>query len=99
MSSNHESTKKHIFGFAASILLTLMALFIGIGTSLPLGIRISAIVFLAIVQLLIQLIYFMHITEGSARVYNYINIAFGIFIAVVVVAGSLWIMLYNTMGL
>lgn len=97
--STHHSKKGHVFGFVASILLTFLALFIGIGTSLPRGMKLTAIVFLAIVQLLIQLIYFMHITEGKDRYYHYVNITFAVFTAIVVVAGSIWIMIYNTMGL
>lgn len=99
MSNKQQSVKGHIFGFVCSILLTFFALYIGIGTTLPMSTRVIVIFALAVLQLLIQLIYFMHIGEGNHKFYNFINMAFSIFMAVVIVAGSIWIMLYNTMGL
>jgi cytochrome o ubiquinol oxidase operon protein cyoD len=40
----------------------------------------------------VHLVFFLHITTGPDNTNNVLALAFGIFIVVVVVAGSLWIM-------
>jgi len=53
----------------------------------PLGLAV-----LAIAQMGVHLVFFLHITTGVDNTNNVLALAFGIFIVVVVVAGSLWIM-------
>jgi cytochrome o ubiquinol oxidase operon protein cyoD len=53
----------------------------------PLGLAV-----LAIAQMGVHLVFFLHITTGPDNTNNVLALAFGIFIVVVVVAGSLWIM-------
>ncbi|RAL21384.1 cytochrome aa3 quinol oxidase subunit IV [Thermoflavimicrobium daqui] len=94
----HPNTlKKHIFGFLWSLILTFAALLITLRTNLPLGWKVTIIVTLAFFQLIIQLLYFMHLTEGDSKWIQVVNIVYGLFVAIVTVAGSIWIMLYNTM--
>ena len=47
---------------------------------------------LAIAQMGIHLVFFLHITTGPDDTNNVLALAFGILIVVLVVAGSLWIM-------
>ena len=47
---------------------------------------------LAIAQMGIHLVFFLHITSGSEQTNNVLALAFGILIVFLVVAGSLWIM-------
>ena len=93
----HHSAKPHIIGFIFSLILTILAFVDMLYTSLPMSVKIIVLIILAILQFLVQLIYFMHIWESKERVYQVINIAFGVFVAITIVAGSIWIMLYNTM--
>lgn len=90
------SAKHHVAGYAFSLVLTFVALFVALYTSLPASVKLTGIVVLAILQMVVQLIYFMHVTEGS-KIYQLLSLGYGIFVAIVVVAGSIWIMLYNTM--
>jgi cytochrome o ubiquinol oxidase operon protein cyoD len=53
----------------------------------PLGLAV-----LAIAQMGVHLVFFLHITTGPDNTNNVLALAFGIFIVVIVVAGSLWIM-------
>jgi cytochrome aa3 quinol oxidase subunit IV len=93
----HHSAKPHIVGYIFSLVLTVLAFVVMLYTSLPMSTKITVLLVLAVLQFLVQLIYFMHIWESKERVYQVINIAFGVFVAVTVVAGSVWIMIYNTM--
>jgi cytochrome o ubiquinol oxidase operon protein cyoD len=53
----------------------------------PLG-----LVVLAIAQMGIHLVFFLHITTGSDNTNNVLALAFGVLIVLLVVSGSLWIM-------
>ena len=50
------------------------------------------LVVLAVAQMGIHLVFFLHITTGPDNTNNVLALAFGVLIVTVVVAGSLWIM-------
>nr|WP_246461528.1 cytochrome o ubiquinol oxidase subunit IV [Mesorhizobium sangaii] len=56
-------------------------------TGVPLGLSV-----LAIAQMGIHLVFFLHITTGPDDTNNVLALAFGVLIVILVVAGSLWIM-------
>ena len=49
---------------------------------------------LAIAQIGVHLVFFLHITTGPDNVNNVLALAFGVFIVFLLIVGSLWIM-YN----
>jgi cytochrome o ubiquinol oxidase operon protein cyoD len=53
----------------------------------PLGLAV-----LAIAQMGVHLVFFLHITTGPEHTNNVLALAFGVLIVTLVVAGSLWIM-------
>jgi len=55
------------------------------------GISIGLVV-LAIAQMGVHLVFFLHITTGPDNTNNVLALAFGILIVLLVLAGSLWIM-------
>jgi cytochrome o ubiquinol oxidase operon protein cyoD len=55
------------------------------------GISIGLVV-LAIAQMGIHLVFFLHITTGPDNTNNVLALAFGVLIVFLVIAGSLWIM-------
>lgn len=57
------------------------------GPGIPIGLAV-----LAIAQMGIHLVFFLHITTGPDNTNNVLALAFGILIVFLVVAGSLWIM-------
>ncbi len=57
------------------------------GPGIPIGLCV-----LAIAQMGVQLVFFLHITTGPDNTNNVLALAFGILIVFLVVAGSLWIM-------
>ncbi|MGB6912062.1 MAG: cytochrome C oxidase subunit IV family protein, partial [Pseudolabrys sp.] len=50
------------------------------------------LVVLAIAQMGVHLVFFLHITTGSDNTNNVLALAFGLLIVFLVIAGSLWIM-------
>jgi cytochrome o ubiquinol oxidase operon protein cyoD len=57
------------------------------GPGIPLGLAV-----LAIAQMGVHLVFFLHITTGPDNTNNVLALAFGVLIVTLVVAGSLWIM-------
>jgi cytochrome aa3 quinol oxidase subunit IV len=91
----HHSAKPQLIGYILSLVLTALTFAVVLYTTVPMTVKITLVLVLAILQLLVQLIYFMHIGE-SEKVYNVINISFAIFVAITVVAGSIWIMSFHS---
>ena len=79
-------------GLALSVLLTATSFFIA-GTDLVWQPSIPvALVVLAIAQMGVHLVFFLHITTGPDNTNNVMALAFGLLIVFLVVGGSLWIM-------
>jgi cytochrome o ubiquinol oxidase subunit IV len=79
-------------GLGLSVLLTATSFFIA-GTDLVWQPSIPvALVVLAIAQMGVHLVFFLHITTGPDNTNNVMALAFGLLIVFLVVGGSLWIM-------
>jgi cytochrome o ubiquinol oxidase subunit IV len=82
----------YLAGLALAILLTATSFFIA-GTDLVWQPSIPvALVVLAIAQMGVHLVFFLHITTGPDNTNNVLALAFGVLIVVLVMGGSLWIM-------
>jgi cytochrome o ubiquinol oxidase subunit IV len=82
----------YTIGSVLAVILTAMSFWVANtsllwGPGIPLG-----LVVLAIAQMGIHLVFFLHITTGSDNTNNVLALAFGIVIVLLVVAGSLVIM-------
>jgi cytochrome o ubiquinol oxidase operon protein cyoD len=86
--------KSYIFGFVTSILLTLVAYFAVVNNLFESNILIALILSLAVLQLIVQLIFFLHVLEGkpSEKGWRVIIFFSTISIILVIMIGSLWIM-------
>ena len=82
----------YAIGLGLAILLTATSFFIA-GTDLVWQPSIPvAIVVLAIAQMGVHLVFFLHITTGADNTNNILALAFGLLIVFLVMSGSLWIM-------
>ena len=82
----------YCIGFGLAILLTATSFFIA-GTDLVWQPSIPvAIIVLAIGQMGVHLVFFLHITTGADNTNNVLALAFGLLIVFLVIGGSLWIM-------
>lgn len=85
------STRPYVLGFALSVVLTLAAFWL-VGQSYPSEIVLVLLVTLAVAQLWVQLICFLHLGEEQKPRWHRITFAFAAFVVVVLVGGSIWIM-------
>jgi cytochrome o ubiquinol oxidase operon protein cyoD len=82
----------YTIGLALAVILTATSFWVA-NTSLLWAPGISlGLVVLAIAQMGVHLVFFLHITTGPDNTNNVLALAFGIFIVFLVVVGSLWIM-------
>ncbi|MHC2484860.1 cytochrome o ubiquinol oxidase subunit IV [Rhizobium leguminosarum] len=81
----------YTIGLALALLLTATSFWVA-NTSLlwAFGIPIGLVV-LAIAQMGVHLVFFLHITTAPDNTNNVLALAFGIFIVILVIVGSLWI--------
>jgi cytochrome o ubiquinol oxidase operon protein cyoD len=79
-------------GLGFSVILTVAA-FVLASTNLIYGPAIPvALIVLAIAQMGVHLVFFLHITTGPDNTNNVLALAFGILVVFLIVAGSIWIM-------
>ncbi|MDE2380375.1 cytochrome o ubiquinol oxidase subunit IV [Bradyrhizobium sp.] len=82
----------YVAGLGLALLLTATSFFIA-GTDLVWQPSIPvALIVLAIAQMGVHLVFFLHITTGPDNTNNVLALAFGLLIVFLVVGGSVWIM-------
>ena len=82
----------YLIGLALATLLTCISFYIARSTlvwqpSIPIALSV-----LAIAQMGVHVIFFLHITSGPDNINNIMALAFGLLIVMLLVFGSLWIM-------
>jgi cytochrome o ubiquinol oxidase operon protein cyoD len=87
-----EGLTGYLIGLGLATLITVVAFFIA-GTTLVWQPSIPIALFvLAIAQMGVHLVFFLHITSGPDNVNNVLALAFGVLIVLLLIVGSLWIM-------
>jgi cytochrome o ubiquinol oxidase subunit IV len=89
-----EALGGYLIGLGLATLLTIVSFFIARTTlvwqpSIPVALAV-----LAIAQMGVHLVFFLHITTGPDNVNNVMALAFGVLIVLLLIAGSLWIMMH-----
>jgi cytochrome o ubiquinol oxidase operon protein cyoD len=82
----------YLVGLGLSVLATVVAFFLT-GTSLVWQPSIpAALIVLAIAQMGVHIVFFLHITTRPDSMNNVMALTFGVFIVFVLIVGSVWIM-------
>ena len=95
-------TIRYSVGFILAVASTLIAYWLVVNHVFSTPMLIAAITTLAILQLIVQMIFFLHLGQGREARWNLTAFFFMLLILVVIVAGSLWIMYslnYNMMNM
>ncbi|CAH0294452.1 cytochrome o ubiquinol oxidase subunit IV [Priestia megaterium] len=93
---NHGSLKAYTIGFIFSIILTIIPLMLVLNHVFSKNILLASILGMAVLQFFIQLFFFMHIKDGEKPRYNVMALILGIVFVITIVAGSIWIMTFNS---
>ena len=90
--TRHDATpyKSYVIGFVLSVAATLLAYFFVVNQLWSKEMLIYIVMAIAVVQLVIQLVFFLHIGRGSR--WRFITFTFALLVVLIVVVGSIWIM-------
>jgi len=84
--------KSSLIGFILSMALTLLSFFTVKFFSTYKNISIIILMIFAILQFFVHLIYFFHLSFWYKQKWNITSLIFALFISVILIAGSFWIM-------
>jgi cytochrome o ubiquinol oxidase operon protein cyoD len=96
--ASHGSVASYIAGFVLSLMLTMTAYLLVLRhvnsyhSILSHGTLVFMLVGLALTQLIVQLIFFLHLDRESKPHWNMTVLLFAVTVVVIIVFGSLWIM-------
>lgn len=90
--ASHGSLRSHLIGYALSLVLTFMSFGAVMGRLLTPRAGLVLIVTLCVAQLLVQLVFFLHLGARRGQRGNTAIFVCTLFLIAIVVSGSLWVM-------
>ncbi|MBB4857563.1 cytochrome o ubiquinol oxidase operon protein cyoD [Novosphingobium chloroacetimidivorans] len=88
----HGSRKGYLIGFLLSVVLTAIPFWLVMTGTLSTQVTAIAIIALAVVQILVHTVCFLHVNTRSEGGWTLLAYAFAAVIVLIVISGSLWIM-------
>lgn len=92
--ASHGSYKSYLIGFILSMILTAIPFSMVIQDFVNESTQIAVLVMCAVGQIVVHLVYFLHLNMSSEQQWNLIALIFSVMIIAIMVIGSLWIMWY-----
>ncbi|MBD8873292.1 cytochrome o ubiquinol oxidase subunit IV [Rhodanobacter sp. DHB23] len=93
--ANHGSLRSYLTGFVLAGILTVIPFWLVMGHVFQSHwVTITVVLLLAIVQILVHVIYFLHLDTRSEGGWNMLSFVFTIVLVVIVLGASIWVM-YN----
>lgn len=91
----HGNVKQYTIGFVVSVVLTIVPFYMAMHPAdFSRGAIIATIAIAAIAQVLVQLVFFLHMNSSSEQRWNVIAFIYTILTIAVLLVGSVWIMNY-----
>lgn len=88
----HGSLKSYVIGFIASLLLTCLSFFLVFTQFVTGRYLVFSIVGLALVQAIVQLLFFLHVGQEDKPRWETVTFYFMVLVLLIIVIGTLWIM-------
>lgn len=89
---DHGSFKSYMIGFVLSVILTAIPFALVMTGALPAQATALIVMAFAVVQIVVHMIYFLHMNTKSEGGWNMLALIFTIVIVFICLAGSLWVM-------
>ena len=90
---DHGSVRSYMTGFVLSVILTAIPFAVVMSGGFESRLLTAAVVVgLAVVQILVHMVYFLHMNTRSDEGWTMMALIFTVVILVIVLAGSLWVM-------
>ncbi len=91
----HASFDEYLTGFCLSVVLTVIPFWLVLGDVLDSpGLTIFLIISFGTVQMVVHMIYFLHLNTKSEGGWIIISLSFTVMLVVIAIAGSIWIMFH-----
>ncbi|PJE31900.1 cytochrome bo3 quinol oxidase subunit 4 [Pseudooceanicola antarcticus] len=92
-SGSHGTMGRLMIGFAMAAILTILPFGLVMGeVDLPRNLTIALIMGMGALQIIVHLVYFLHVGTSSEEGWTLVATIFSVIILVIVLAGSLWVM-------
>jgi cytochrome o ubiquinol oxidase operon protein cyoD len=88
----HGTTRSYIIGFVLSLIFTAIPYYLVVNKTISGSALLAVILGIAVLQMFIQIIFFLHLGRGPKPLYNVVFFGFTTVTILVVVVGSIWIM-------
>lgn len=82
----------YVIGFISSVVLTLIAFYLVYVEAASVSVLAGTVVALALVQFVLQVIFFLHLSPRSKARWNFLALSFTTVVILILVLGTLWIM-------
>ncbi|WP_033073633.1 cytochrome o ubiquinol oxidase subunit IV [Sphingopyxis sp. MWB1] len=88
----HATMRDYVIGFVLSVILTAIPFWLVMTRPLEAGATAAIIMAFAVVQIIVHMVYFLHMTPKAEGGWSLTSLVFTIIIVVIMLAGSLWVM-------
>jgi cytochrome o ubiquinol oxidase subunit IV len=89
----HGTFRSYVTGFVLSVILTAVPFWLVMGNALDDTLKTSIVIMgLAAVQIVVHMIYFLHMNTKSEGGWTFIALVFTLTLVVVTLVGSIWVM-------
>ncbi|TAK76852.1 MAG: cytochrome o ubiquinol oxidase subunit IV [Aquabacterium sp.] len=91
---SHGSLKDYTIGFLLSVVLTAIPFWLVMEKKLPPGTTAMVILAFAAVQIVVHMVYFLHMNTKSEGGWNMLSLIFTVVLVVITLSGSIWVMFH-----
>jgi cytochrome o ubiquinol oxidase operon protein cyoD len=88
----HGSFGGYAFGFVASVILTALAFGLVLYGTMDPGTKMIIIAVLALVQMIVHMVFFLHLGTSSGQGWNVLAAAYTVLAVAFLVLGTIWVM-------
>lgn len=88
----HGSVKSYLIGFILSVVLTAVPFALTMLHVLPVATLVPVIIAVGLVQIVVHLVYFLHMNTSSSQIWNNAAFVCALIIVFIVIVGTLWVM-------
>ena len=88
----HGSVKEYVIGLILSIVLTAIPFGLVMSGTMSEGITVTLILLCAAAQVMVQLVFFLHMNTSSEQMWNVVTAVFAVTLVAILIVGSIWIM-------
>jgi len=84
--------RDYVIGFVLSVILTAIPFYLVMERPLSNGVTAAAIMGFAVVQILVHMVYFLHLKPSAEGGWTMTALVFTIIVVAIMLSGSLWVM-------